>query len=84
MSRLGVILDGISRDPEHALGVAREAGLGILTLEERRENWRTAMLRLKGLVDPYGIAFPAIPEIGIDGETVPFDPDDIMNPGKVV
>ncbi len=48
------------------------------TLDQRRENWRTAMLRLKGLVDPYGIAFPAIPEIGIDGEAVPFDPDDII------
>jgi len=62
----------------HIEAVAREAGLGILSLEEREENWRTAMLRLKGLVDPHGIEFPAIPEIGIDGKTVAFDPDDIV------
>ena len=58
--------------------VAREAGLGILSLEERRENWRAAVLRMKGIIEPHGIAFPAIPEIGIDGETVAFDPDDII------
>lgn len=58
--------------------VAREAGLGILTLEERRENWRSAVLKMKGLLEPHGIAFPALPEIGIDGETVAFDPSDII------
>lgn len=57
---------------------ARNAGLGILSLEERRENWRTALLRMKGLVEPHGIVFPAIPEVGITGETVAFDPDDIV------
>jgi rubrerythrin len=66
--------------PAHLLleETAREAGLGILTLDERRENWRTAVLKLKGVIEPYGIAFPAIPEIGIDGETVAFDPNDII------
>lgn len=58
--------------------VARDAGLGILTLEERKENWRTAILKMKGLVEPHGIAFPALPEVGIDGETVAFDPSDII------
>ncbi|MFI4986917.1 MAG: ferritin-like domain-containing protein [Alphaproteobacteria bacterium] len=57
---------------------ARGAGLGILSLDERRENWRTALLRMKGLLEPHGIAFPAIPEIGIDGETVAFDPADMV------
>ncbi len=66
--------------PAHKLleETAREAGLGILTDEERRENWRTAVLKLKGLLDPYGVEFPALPEIGIDGKTVAFDPDDII------
>lgn len=66
--------------PAHRLleAEARGAGLGILSLEERRENWRTALLRMKGLVEPHGIAFPAIPEIGIEGETVAFDPADIV------
>lgn len=57
---------------------AREAGLGILTLEERRENWRAAVLKMKGLLEPHGIVFPALPEVGIDGETVAFDPSDII------
>lgn len=58
--------------------IAREAGLGILTLEERRENWRRAILKMKGLLEPHGIVFPALPEIGIDGATVSFDPSDII------
>jgi hypothetical protein len=58
--------------------VARNAGLGILTLEERKENWRTAVLKMKGLLEPHGIVFPALPEVGIDGQTVAFDPSDII------
>jgi hypothetical protein len=66
--------------PAHRLleEVARRAGLGILTVEERAENWRTAILRLKGVLEPYGVEFPALPEVGIDGRTVAFDPDDII------
>ncbi len=57
---------------------AREAGLGILTEEERAENWRSAVLRLKGVLEPHGVEFPALPEVGIDGKTVAFDPNDII------
>ncbi len=57
---------------------ARSAGLGILTIEERKENWKEAILRMKGIIEPYGILFPAIPEIGIDGESVSFDAEDII------
>jgi hypothetical protein len=57
---------------------AREAGFGILTLEKRRENWRTAVVRLKTIVEPYGVKFPALPEIDIDGEDVAFDADKIV------
>jgi len=66
--------------PAHRMleATAREAGLGILTEEERAENWRSAVLRLKGVLEPYGVEFPALPEIGIDGKTVAFDPDDII------
>jgi len=66
--------------PAHRLleEVARDAGLGILSLEERRDNWRAAVLKMKGLVEPHGVEFPAIPEIGIDGKTVAFDPADII------
>lgn len=66
--------------PAHRMleDVARGAGLGILSNEERRENWRAAVLKMKGLLEPHGVKFPAIPEIGIDGETVAFDPKDII------
>ncbi len=57
---------------------ARAAGLGILSEAERADNWRAAVLRLKGLLEPHGVEFPALPEIGIDGKTVAFDPEDII------
>jgi ribonucleotide reductase beta subunit family protein with ferritin-like domain len=50
--------------------VARQAGLGIASYDEKRENWRQAMLNVKGVLDRYGIPFPAIPEVGITGEEV--------------
>ncbi len=66
--------------PAHRMleATAREAGLGILTEEERAENWRSAVLRLKGVLEPHGVEFPALPEVDIDGKTVAFDPDDII------
>lgn len=58
--------------------VAVGAGLGILPIADRKENWRQAILKLRGLLDPYGVPFPALPEIGVDGESVAFDPADII------
>ncbi len=58
--------------------VARTAGFGILDLEERKANWRTAVVRLKTIVEPHGIKFPALPEIDVDGEDVAFDADKIV------
>ena len=57
---------------------ARAAGLGVLTEDERAENWRAAVLRLKGILEPHGVEFPALPEVGIDGRTVAIDPQDII------
>ena len=50
--------------------MARGAGFGIPTYEAKKENWRNAMLNLKGVLDRYGIPFPAIPEVGIEGQEV--------------
>jgi hypothetical protein len=50
--------------------VARGAGFHIPEYDAKKENWKTAMLNLKGVLDKYGIAFPAIPEVGITGEEV--------------
>jgi hypothetical protein len=57
---------------------ARSAGLGVLTLDERRENWRQAVLKMKSFVEPHGVVFPALPEIGVEGERVAFDPEHII------
>jgi hypothetical protein len=51
-------------------GVARKAGFFIPEYEAKRDNWKSAMLNLKGVLDKYGIPFPAIPEVGITGEEV--------------
>lgn len=58
--------------------VAREAGFGVLPLDKRYENWRTAVVRLKTIVEPHGVLFPALPEIDVDGEDVSFDADKIV------
>lgn len=50
--------------------VAREAGFMIPEYEQKKENWKSAMLNLKGVLDKYGIPFPAIPEVGITGQEV--------------
>ena len=47
-------------------------------MEKRRENWRTAVVRLKTIVEPHGIKFPALPEIDVDGEDVAFDAEKIV------
>jgi hypothetical protein len=59
---------------------ARDAGLGVLTYEEQAENWRVAMARVRKIVTRWGIAFPAIPELDIDGVDVSDDinPEDII------
>ena len=49
---------------------ARAAGLGVATYDEKLENWRQAMLNVKGVLERYDIPFPAIPEVGISGEEV--------------
>jgi rubrerythrin len=52
------------------LRIAREAGLGVLTYEQQAENWRLAIARVRRLVERWGIEFPAIPELDIDGVDV--------------
>ncbi len=50
--------------------VARDAGFHIPEYETKKENWRQAILNLKGVLDKYEIPFPAIPEVGIDGQEI--------------
>lgn len=62
-----------------AEAIAREAGFYIPDYETKKENWRQAMLNLKGVLDRYDIPFPAIPEVGISGQEVnEVDMDEII------
>ena len=38
--------------------------------EAKKENWKNAMLNLKGVLSKYDIPFPAIPEVGITGQEI--------------
>lgn len=59
--------------------VARGAGFHIPDYEAKKENWKKAMLNLKGVLDKYDIPFPAIPEVGISGqEVLQVDMDEII------
>ena len=58
---------------------AREAGFFIPEYEEKKENWKNAMLNLKGVLDKYDTEFPAIPEVGITGKEInDIDMEDII------
>ena len=51
----------------------------MLSYEEQAENWRVAMARIRAIVERWGIEFPAIPELDIEGVEVDFiDPEDII------
>ena len=50
--------------------VARKAGFHIPGYEAKKENWREAILNLKGVLDKFDIPFPAIPEVDITGEEI--------------
>lgn len=52
------------------INIARDAGLGVLTYEEQAENWRLAIARVRKIVERWGIDFPAIPELDIEGVDV--------------
>ncbi|MGP6157905.1 MAG: hypothetical protein ACLPYS_10455, partial [Vulcanimicrobiaceae bacterium] len=67
--------------PNHRVLVeyAREGGLGVLTFDEQAENWRVALARVRAMVEAWGIAFPAIPELDLDGVDVgDIGPQDII------
>ncbi len=59
---------------------AREGGFGVLSYEQQAENWRAAIARVRAIVTRWGIAFPAIPELDIEGVDVSDDinPEDII------
>jgi hypothetical protein len=67
-------LDWHRRLEDHARGT----GLAVPDSESRRALWRAAFLRVKSIVDEVGLEFPAIPELGIDGQTLSITPEDVL------
>jgi hypothetical protein len=59
---------------------AREAGLGVLSYSDQAENWKLAIAKIRVIVQRWGIEFPAIPELDIEGVDVSADinPEDII------
>jgi hypothetical protein len=51
-------------------GIARDAGLGVLTFEEKIKYWREAIEKKRHEIEEMGIQIPAIPEIGVEGVDV--------------
>jgi len=52
------------------MDLARTAGLGVLSYEEQARNWQLAIARVRKIVERWGIEFPAIPELDIEGVDV--------------
>jgi hypothetical protein len=59
----------LSRQPSCA-AQDHEAGLGVLTVDQQADNWRLAIARVRKLVERWGIRFPAISELDIEGADV--------------
>lgn len=58
---------------------ARQGGLGVLEYDDQADNWRVALARVRSIVERWGIAFPAIPELDLDGVDVgEISPEDIV------
>lgn len=48
--------------------IARDAGLGVLTHEEKKKIWGDAVRSVKARIKQFNVSFPDMPEIGIYGE----------------
>jgi hypothetical protein len=48
-------------------GIARDAGLGVLTLDEKRQAWKATILDVKRKLGKYNLPFPDLPEIDVYG-----------------
>jgi hypothetical protein len=58
---------------------ARDAGLGVLDYDRQAQNWKKAIAYVRRIVLRWGIEFPAIPELDLDGVDVgDIDVEDII------
>lgn len=68
--------DGFTESHLEFEAIASRGGLGVAPLDERREMWKKAALRVKALTDRFGFEFPALPEVGIEGAETPLTEED--------
>ena len=65
--RLPSDFDKVDQEVEE---IARNAGLGVLTMEEKVRYWKQAIEKKRGEIEEMGIKVPAIPELGVEGVEV--------------
>lgn len=65
--------DEIDREMEE---VARNSGLGVPTLDEKKTGWLNAIQRRREQVEKLGVPIPAIPEIDLEGQEVDIRKDE--------
>ncbi|WP_409366341.1 aminobenzoate oxygenase [Metallosphaera sp. D4-4] len=58
--------------------LARSAGFYIPDLKEKKEAWRTAVIRVGSTLARYGVKMPSFPELGITGEEVEVSEEDFV------
>lgn len=58
--------------------LARGAGLAVAPDATKDDYWRRGLLRVKELTDSYDAPFPAIEELGIDGDAKPLSVEDVL------
>ena len=46
---------------------AAGAGLGVLSLDEKRKAWQSTILEVKRKLSRYDLPFPDLPEIDVSG-----------------
>jgi rubrerythrin len=56
--------------------LARQAGLGVPTVEQRAEAWAKAIERHRAKLEELDVHVPAIPELGVEGLDVPVKKDE--------
>ena len=62
---------------ESLSAVARAAGLGSLDAEQRLGVMRDSMVDIRAVSQEYGVPFPAIPELDLDGVSVSFSGNEV-------
>jgi len=70
--------DGFRTHHDRFHAIARDAGLAILTPDERDDIWRKSILRMKAVGDRFGVPWPRFEDLDIDGEDMPIGEDDLV------